>query len=335
MRDGARKAAGDRSGGARRVWRALALSLLLGLSAVGVRAAFPWDAAGPTDAWLGAHGLTSRYAEVSGLRVRYVRRGSGPTVLLLHTLATSIYTWRDVLPSLAEDYDVVALDFPGFGASDQPLDLRAEIYPTVLAGLVARLGVPRVSVVGNGLGGTMGVIFAAFRPDRVERLALLNPTGFQMKLDEQPLVLRLGTTPQAMALAERFNLRRPLIRLGLWRVVADPARRQPQQIEEYVAPLTRPGAMTSIQSLLATYPLSAEQFTSLARRVRAPTLVMWGQRDPWMPQSHLARYTDAIPGTRTLLLPDCGHMPQEERPADVLAALRAFLGGNSGRTAQP
>lgn len=311
--------------GPRRVARAFLIAASVLALAVLVRAVVPFDAAGPTGAWLAAQGLTPRFAEVAGLRVRYVRQGSGPTVLLLHTLATSIYTWREVLPALSADHDVVALDFPGFGASDQPADLRAEIYPTVLAGFVAHLGVPRVSVVGNGLGGTMGVIFAAFRPDRVERLALLNPSGYQMKLDEQPLILRLGTTRRAMAWAERFNLRRPLVRLGLREVFFDHTRVTGEEIEEYVAPLTRPGAMGSIQSLLATYPFSSSQFDTLARRVRAPTLLVWGLQDAWMPRSHVERYAAAIPGTRTILLDGCGHLPQEENPQEVVAALRRFL----------
>lgn len=301
---------------------------LLTLTAL-VRAALPLDAPGPTGAWLVEQGLTPRFVEIAGLRVRYVRRGSGPLVLLLHTLATSIYTWREVMPALSADHDVVALDFPGFGASDQPPDLRAEIYPTVLAGFVAHLGARRVSVVGNGLGGTMAVILAAFRPDRVERLVLLNPTGYQMKLDEQPLALRVGATRRAMAWAERFNLRRPLVRLGLRQVFFDRDRLTDAQLEEYLAPLTRPGAMGSIQSLLATYPFSGAQFDALARRVRAPTLLVWGLDDAWMPRSHIARYAASIPDARAVLLEDCGHMPQEEQPRAVLAALHEFLDGDA------
>jgi pimeloyl-ACP methyl ester carboxylesterase len=303
---------------------ALALAALLVLAAL-VREWMPSDAPVATGRWLAAQGLPARYVEVAGVRLRYVRRGSGPRVVLLHTLGSSIFTWRHVLPELSREHDVIALDFPGFGGSDQPVDLQAELYPSVLAGFVARLGGERVSVVGNGLGGAMAVIFAAFRPDRVERLALLNPTGYQMKLAEQPLLLRLGASPFGMALAERTGLRRTLITLGLRQVVFDRGRVTPAVVDEYVAPLLRPGAMSSIRSVMATYPFSADQFDALARRVRVPVLVVWGRDDRWMPTRHVARYLASMGGARAELLDRCGHLPQEERPGDVALLLLEFL----------
>ncbi len=74
----------------------------------------------PPGSWLCRSGLEARYATVNGHRLRYLRVGRGPAVVLIHGFGSSIYTWKDVLPLLAADHDVVALDLPGFGASDLP-----------------------------------------------------------------------------------------------------------------------------------------------------------------------------------------------------------------------
>src|SRR6185436_6637882 len=85
-------------------------------------AVFLWREAppGPTGAWLSRLGLQPRYDTVAGRRVRYVRTGEGPPVVLLHGFASSIYSWSEIIPELARDHDVVAVDFPAFGGSEVP-----------------------------------------------------------------------------------------------------------------------------------------------------------------------------------------------------------------------
>src|SRR5262245_48131303 len=148
------------------------LAALVALFVLGL-AVWPEPAPRPTGAWLDAAGLTPREVTIDGLRVRYVRAGSGPPLLLVHGILSSIYTWRDLLPLLAREHDVVALDLPGFGASDLPADLSGTSYPRVLLGLMDQLGLPRVSIVGHSLGGAVACLLAAERPERVERLALI------------------------------------------------------------------------------------------------------------------------------------------------------------------
>src|SRR5260370_9951610 len=123
------------------------LALLLG----GFLALLLWPEAkaGPTGGWLKAAGLEARFETLSGLRVRYVRAGEGPAVVLLHGLASSIFTWKDVMPALARSRTVVALDFPGFGESEQPRDLEFGLYPEIVLGLMDRLGIARAPLCGT------------------------------------------------------------------------------------------------------------------------------------------------------------------------------------------
>jgi pimeloyl-ACP methyl ester carboxylesterase len=281
---------------------------------------------GPTGGWMPEQGLWPRFVTVEGVRVRYVRAGAGPPVVFLHGFASSIVTWRRVIPALAREHTVVAIDLPGFGASDQPPDLDASHYPKVIEAVIRQLDLARVSLVGNSLGGGAAVAFAAEHPQRVERLVLIDSAGFHLRPEERPWLVRLVGSQRWGSLLEKIPLRRFLVRTALREVFYDDSLVTPQEVEEYVAPFWRPGALASARSLAASPGWTdASAFDALVARVRAPTLVVWGREDRWIPVADADRFVAAIPGARQQILERCGHMPQEERPDEVVALLNAFL----------
>jgi len=124
-------------------------------------------------------------------------------------------------------------------------------------------------------------------------------------------------------LGERLPLRR-LTRRALEQVFADESRVTPERVEEYLAPLCRPGALGSAQSLLASLA-GMSDLPERIPRVRAPTLVLWGREDRWIPLAQGERFAREIPGARLHVLEDAGHVPQEERPEEVAPLLLEFL----------
>ena len=96
--------------------------------------------------------------------VRYVRKGQGPAVILIHGLASSIYTWSEVIGPLSQGFDVIALDLTGFGASTQPKDLAFDDFPGTLLGLMDSLGIEKAHFVGNSMGGGIALVLAARQP---------------------------------------------------------------------------------------------------------------------------------------------------------------------------
>jgi pimeloyl-ACP methyl ester carboxylesterase len=278
----------------------------------------------PTGAWLEATGMKEAFETVSGLRVRYVRAGQGPAVVLLHGFASSVFTWRDVLPELAKSRSVVALDFPGFGGSDQPADLAFDRYPAVVLGLMDRLGIARATLVGNSMGGAVATLLAAQSPERVEALVLIDSAGFNLSQAERPLILRLMATPVGGAVMERLPVRGRVLRLALHQVFHDPSLVTDERFNEYLAPLLRPGATASILSLLASRRLDASLMAGRIAQVKVPTLVLWGRDDRWIPVEQADRFVAAIPGARKVVIESCGHLPQEEKPDEVLRWLRDF-----------
>jgi pimeloyl-ACP methyl ester carboxylesterase len=279
----------------------------------------------PTGRWLAAAGLEPRVLTLAGRQVRVVRRGAGPGVVLLHGFASSIYTWKDVLPVLAQGHDVVALDFPGFGGSEAPRDLSFDEYPRIVIELVDQLGLARATIVGNSMGGAVAAVVAAERPERVERLVLVDAAGFRMQEKSRPWPIRLVGLRPVSALLERLPLRRMLVEASLRQVFFDRRHVTAERIDEYLEPALRPGAPAAIRSLLASRAARPQAVEEALARVSAPTLVVWGREDAWIPVADAERFRAALPGSRVVVLDGCGHLPQEERPAEVARLIAEFL----------
>ena len=254
--------------------------------------------------------------------MRYVRKGQGPSVILIHGLASSMYSWADVIGPLSETFDVIALDLPGFGASSKPGDLSFADYEPTLVGLMNALEVPKAHFVGNSMGGALSLLMAAREHERVDHVVILDSAGFAMKPAERPFLARLLASKTAGALGERLPVRRLLTRLFLERLISDRARITDERIDEYVAPFLSAGAMASARSLLLSR--FDEDFAGELASIQAKTLVVWGRFDPWLPLSHADRFVAEIEGARKVVL-DTGHMPQEEKPAEVAQLIGDFL----------
>jgi pimeloyl-ACP methyl ester carboxylesterase len=252
-----------------------------------------------------------------------VRAGTGPAVVLLHGFASSIFTWRDVLPELARGHDVVAVDLPNSGGSAIRPDLPPAAYPRLVMGLMDRLGLGRASLVGNSLGGGTAVLVAAQHPEHVDRLVLIDSVGYNLAAKDRPWVLRAAGLPPVARLLEALPVRRAVVTRALRQVFFDDRLVTADRIDEYVAPLLRPGAVPAGQALLAGSDDMG--FPGVVAQVRAPTLVIWGREDRWVPVEDADRFLADIPGARKAVIEGCGHLPQEERPADVLKLLEDFL----------
>lgn len=299
---------------------AIALLVVLGAGLVLV----PAEAVPPTGQWLTRAGLESRMATLKSpsLDIRYVRAGTGPTLILVHGFASSMYSWSDVIGPLSARFDVVALDLPGFGASSQPADLSFDDQPRAVLGLMDALGIGKAHFGGSSMGGALSLILAARHPERVDRVVILDAPGFAVRPDERPLLVRLLGTPVAAALAPHLPVRRVLTRATLKYLIVDSSRVTEERVDEYMAPLQRPGALEAIRSLLGSRV--DERFVADLARIQAKTLVVWGRYDRWLPLSDADRFVAALKGATKVVM-ETGHLPQEEKPAEVAQLIGEFL----------
>ncbi len=304
----------------RRLGLALLVFLLAGLGV------FLWPEAPPepTGQWLVVQGLSPRIESVEGVEVRYVRTGQGSPVVLIHGFASSIYTWREAIPVLAREHEVVALDLPGFGGSGVPRHLTPALYARVVPALIDRLGLAQVDLVGHSLGGAVAAVLAARQPERVRRLVLVSSAGFNMDPRDRPWLLRAAGW--GGSLVEHLPHRRVLVRAGLRQVFFDDRHLTPERVEEYLAPLARPGVVSALQSLLASGSgWEGGHLPELVKEIRKPTLILWGREDAWIPMAQADRFEASIPGSRKVIFERCGHVPQEEHPQETARRIAEFL----------
>jgi pimeloyl-ACP methyl ester carboxylesterase len=273
---------------------------------------------------MAAAGLSPRFVETEGLRLRYVRQGQGSPVLLLHGFSSSLFTWKDVLPGLARTHDVIALDLPGHGGSDIPPSLTPELLARVVPAVLDQLGVPRASFVGNSLGGAIAIAVAARTPVRVDRLVLIDSAGFNFEASRRPALLRALTVLPGARLLEHSPRRRWMVSVGLRQVFHDDTLVTRERIDEYVVPVLRPRAVRAFQELLGAR--DALGFPGTLAEVQQPALVIWGRQDEWIPVSDAERFRATLPRATAVVLEGCGHMPQEERPQETASLIAGFLG---------
>jgi pimeloyl-ACP methyl ester carboxylesterase len=278
----------------------------------------------PAGAWLAASGLEARHETVDGHRLRFVRAGAGPPVVLVHGFASSLYTWKDVLPALARSHDVIALDLPGFGGSDRPADLSFEELPAAVVGLMDRLGVARAALVGNSMGGGVVAVVAGARPERVSALVLIDAAGFDLEPEDQPGMVRLMMSPLGPLVGDLPG-QRLAVEATLSQVFHDDGLVTDERVAEYLDGVARPGTFEAMRSLGHSLGNETAVVQDALPGIEAPTLVVWGREDRWIPLRDADLFVAAISGAEKVVFDSCGHMPQEEKPEELGELLGEFL----------
>jgi pimeloyl-ACP methyl ester carboxylesterase len=282
----------------------------------------------------------SRFVILNGLEVHYkLHRQSGtpagqdpPALILLHGFGASLYSWRDVLTPLGELGLAAAFDRPAFGLTSRPVrgqwiganPYSPEAAADLTVALMDYLDIERAVLVGHSAGGAIAIETALRHPERVQALVLVAPAvyeggapGFIQPLLRLPQVRRLGP----------FLVRWALPRLGVQGVLSawyDPEAIPEEVLEGYQRPLRADNWDRALWELtLASRRLD----TARLSEITVPTLVITGDSDAIVPPANSQRLAEELPNAQLIMIPRCGHLPQEEHPAAFLAAVEAFLAG--------
>ena len=262
--------------------------------------------------------------ETSGGAIAYHDEGSGPAVVLLHGFPLSSYVWRGLIPALAARHRVLAPDLLGLGASDKPagapLDIRAQAgYVTEL---LAHLAIDRVALIGHSTGGGIAQLLVDGRDD-VEALVLIDSIAFDRwpteGIGEIQVVQPDRETHDAAELVVRSALR-----LG---TVED--QLTDKDVEAYVAPWSPPSPVEGLfRFARALDGLGLEQLERSMTAWGLPTLILWGEDDPFHPVDIAERLNAAIPSSALGLVPGCGHFLPDEAPETIFPIISEYLRAN-------
>jgi epoxide hydrolase 4 len=283
--------------------------------------------------------VAHRYTDLAGLRLHYVEAGEGPLVVLLHGFPEFWFSWRFQIPALAAaGFRVVAPDMRGYNLSDKPKSVGSyalERLARDVERLIGALGEERAVIVGHDWGGIVAWAVAILHPERVERLVILNvphPERFSRGLRTPRQLLRssyafffqIPWLPERVLRAGDFALVRSVFRNDPVR----PGTFGEENIGRYVEALSCPGALTAAinyyRALARRGPTVAR---ALRRRIEAPVMVIWGQRDLFLVPELAKPDPVWVPNVRLERLPDASHWVQQDRPEKVNALLLDFLRG--------
>jgi pimeloyl-ACP methyl ester carboxylesterase len=283
----------------------------------------------------------TREVMVDGIKLHCYDAGSGDAtpMLLIHGLGDESDTWRHVLLPLARHRRIVAVDLPGFGRSDRPhRPYTLAFFAQTVLSLMDALGLHRAILVGSSMGAATAQRLALVRPDLVERLVLIGgslPTvraipmgpiwlflapglgeGFYTSLRRsadagystlQPYYYSLDALPEAdrTFLKERVRAR----------VFSDGQRR---------------AYLSALRWLMIERAFRADQFHSRVITQRTPATLIWGEHDLIAPVASAYAMAALLPKAQVHVIPECGHLPQQERPEELLGILEsvALTGGH-------
>ena len=259
--------------------------------------------------------------------MRYLRAGSGPPLVLVHGLLGYSFSWRFVVPALAEKTSIYAVDMLGTGFSDRPPNLDCSLKATAqrLLRFIDRVGLTSCDLLGTSHGGAVAMMAAAFAPEKIRRLILVDPvnpwsahgkflTAFLSSSPIAPLFLNLA--PQVRILDEYYHRR----------MFGDPRRIPPDSLEGYRKPMRIPGSYEYAIAVARSWNHDLKELEQMLRRIsQIPTLLVWGGSDRAVYPASALQLKQYFKNCRLVIFEGVGHLPYEEVPDEFNRAVAEFL----------
>jgi len=277
------------------------------------------------------YGHTVHRANVRNLELAYIDEGQGDAILLIHGLGSNAKGWQRNIPELSAQHRVIAVDLPGYGRSDKGyFEYSLPFYAQVLTEFLSELGIAEATWAGHSMGGQIAMIAALDYPARVQNLVLISPAGFEAFTDGEGDWLRKAVSPDFV---KDTPIRNIAINLKSNFYDAPQAAdfmitdriqvRGAKDFDHYCyAVAENVGAM-----------LDDPVLDRLAD-ITQPTLVLFGQNDELIPNRYLhgghtadiaAQGASRLPQAKLVLLPECGHFVQFEKPEQTNTEILQFL----------
>jgi pimeloyl-ACP methyl ester carboxylesterase len=268
----------------------------------------------------------SRFVTVAHIRVHYKEAGEAPlSFVLLHGFGASVFTWRNVMEEFAEVGRTVAYDRPAFGLTERPLQWTGPNpygdagQVAIATGLLESLQIDRAVWVANSAGARVAVAVATQFPERVSALVLVDPALRSTSRWLRPLLHTPQLEHLGPKLVRRIDDRGNAAIRKAWH---DPSQITEAVYDGYRQPLrARDWDKALWEFTIAPRDPVAQQVTQITQ----PTLVITGDDDRIVPTRQTVDLAAQIPGSRLVVLADCGHVPQEECPGPFMQAVRKFL----------
>ena len=269
-----------------------------------------------------------RYVSVNGTRLRYIKTGEGPALVLLHTLRTQLDLFEKVVPELMKSFTVYAVDYPGHGYSDiPPAKYDADYFVETIESFLEALDLHDLTLAGVSIGASIALILAARNNPRVSRVVAINSYDYAKGrgMARSSFLARLlvasadlpvlGDTVMRL---RQFFIMKSVLNGG----VADARRIPPDLLKEMYLVGNRKGHYRAFLNLLRNAE-TWETATMAYSNIRIPVLLLWGDRD-WSRPDEREHDKQIVPGAKMATVEDGGHFLPLDRPDAVIEHLLAF-----------
>lgn len=252
----------------------------------------------------------------------------GTAVILIHGFATSSFLWRNVAPAITDaGHTAYAVDLFGHGESDRPSDADFGIAAQAeyLDAAMTALRVARGIIVGVDIGGDVALRLAATRPERVEKLVLVNTPAFDELPARDITQMQRSTAKFAFRTTRGVLGAAPLIEGVLKGSVSDPAAHMPMKlIARYLAPFAGRDGVNHLLTLASS--ISGDDLEDVdLKTIHVPALVLWGEEDQWVDSKMADRLAHALPDGRLVRLPGVARLVPEENPDHMASLILDFM----------
>ncbi|MBS1794154.1 MAG: alpha/beta hydrolase [Acidobacteria bacterium] len=281
------------------------------------------------------HSEHSHFVEIDGATVHFQEFGDhhDPVMILVHGFTASCYVWKSVAPQIAaEGFRVIAVDLIGFGYSDKPawFDYTIASQARMIARLMDRLGIGRATLVGSSYGGAISLTLALDYAERVDKLVLVDSV-----INDEPAehpVLKLARIPGVGEVMTPFLIdSRTFLKFRMQGTLAAANHHliTKDRIESIIRPLNAKDGHNAV--LQSGRNWDADRIEEDLHLVMQPTLIIWGEEDSVIPIRHGETLYRSILNSRFVVLKNCGHVPQEEKPDLFTALVSGFAHDRKGR----
>jgi pimeloyl-ACP methyl ester carboxylesterase len=268
----------------------------------------------------------SKFIDINEIQVHYRDEGKGFPIVLIHGTASSLHTWDAWTNQLKKTNRVIRLDLPGFGITGPKKDADYSIgaYTRFLHSFLQKLQLTKFHISGSSLGGNIAWNYAAEYPAKVEKLILVASSGLPT-YKPQPAIFKMAKIPLLRSLF-LYVTPRILISKNLKEVYADDAKISSELVTRYHKMALRVGNRQAfIDRAKIDFRGDAKKYRDKLKSIQAPTLLIWGIQDLWIPIDNGKRMNVLIPDSKFVTLSNSGHVPMEENPKESFKILESFL----------
>lgn len=255
-------------------------------------------------------------------------------LLAIHGLGASMYSWRNFVEKPEDTfpgYQIILIDLKGAGTSAKPHDKNYSILTQrdLVLQFIQERNLENLTLVGNSYGGAVSLLVAIElckpeQPRILSKLILIDSGGYNLLL---PWYLKLLRTPVLGWLALHILSPKQSADTVLKNAYYNDHLITQEQIAAYAEPIGSPGGRYALlQTAKGVIPKDINGIIAKYPSINVPTFILWGLDDEVIPLEIGKMLHAAIPGSRLEIINDCGHVPQEEKPAETICWMREFLG---------